>query len=219
MALCILIQESDGLHKMNESHDKMIFTIGHSNQRMESFLNLLTKNKIQYLADVRSVPSSKFASQFDQALLKNSLTKIGIRYLYFGREIGGRPSGPAFYDEKGYALYYLMAQSPSFVKAIDILVRELEKHRIVIMCSEEDPTECHRRLLIGRVLSQKGITELHIRGNGSIQTEADLVKNQPSNQNKIQLSFFTQEKEEVWKSAKPIRSVSQNEPQKNSLEP
>jgi hypothetical protein len=40
--------------------------------------------------------------------------------------------------------------------------------------SEEDPLKCHRHLLIGRVLRDRGVAVLHIRGDGRIQAEDDL---------------------------------------------
>jgi uncharacterized protein (DUF488 family) len=42
------------------------------------------------------------------------------------------------------------------------------------MCSEEDPARCHRRLLVTRALTGRGVEVRHIRGNGSVVTEAEL---------------------------------------------
>jgi uncharacterized protein (DUF488 family) len=199
--------------------NQVIYTIGHSNQSVESFLKILLENKIQVLVDVRSVPRSKFANQFDSPVLKKSITEAGIRYLFFGREIGGRPDNPCFYDAEGYVLYNLIAQSPDFAKTIDRLIKGVIKYRIAIMCSEEDPTECHRRLLIGRVLSVHGIKELHIRADGKVQTEEELKSEQASDQDSCQLNLFVLEKEELWRSAKPIRLDSPSEPQRDSSKP
>jgi uncharacterized protein (DUF488 family) len=204
-------------YRAEKSPSKTVYTIGHSNRSTESFLKLLSDIGIQVLVDVRSIPRSKVASQFDSALLKVALAKNGIKYLYFGREIGGRPSNPALYDAEGHALYNLIAQSPIFLTAIERLIKGLEKYRVVIMCSEEDPTECHRRLLIGRVLSEKGVQELHIRADGRVQTEGELSNNPDYNQNKAQLGLLVFEKEEKWRSVKPIRLDLQNEQQKDSI--
>ena len=46
------------------------------------------------------------------------------------------------------------------------------------MCSEEDPAVCHRHLLVGRVLAGEGLTLRHIRGDGRLQTDADLAQAQ-----------------------------------------
>ena len=197
----------------------VIYTIGHSNQPLEGFKKLLLDKGIQVLVDVRSVPRSKFANQFDSDVLKKALIEVGIKYLYFGREIGGRPNDPSFYDAAGYVKYDLIAQSQDFKKTIERLIEGASKYKVVIMCSEEDPTECHRRLLIGRVLSRRGINELHLRADGRVQTEEDLKSSHSAGQNSLQLNLFVQEKEEAWRSAKPIRLDSPSEQQKDSLKP
>jgi hypothetical protein len=43
-----------------------------------------------------------------------------------------------------------------------------------LMCGEEDPTSCHRRRLIGRVLGELGVEVAHVRGDGRRQSEAEL---------------------------------------------
>lgn len=188
-----------------------IYTIGHSNQSLESFKQLLVDNSINALVDVRSVPHSKFASQFNSSALENSITEIGIKYIYLGRELGGRPNYPTFYDADGYVLYYLIAQSSQFQRSVTNLIERAKKFKIAIMCSEEDPTECHRHLLIGRVLADGGIQVLHIRADGRVQSEENIAYS-------FQLNLFAPEKEKTWRSVKPIRLDSQNTQQNNSLE-
>ena len=202
---------------MVDENRKLLFTIGHSNQDSQKFLKLLSDNLIQVLVDVRSRPHSKFASQFNPATLKKALTNKGIKYLYLGRELGGKPSDPSLYDKEGYALYHLMAQSPSFLKAVQRLLKGLESCRIALMCSEEDPSECHRHLLIGRVMGREGVQVLHIRADGRVQPDQQLAKS--SVQVSSQLAMFPELKEGSWRSAKSIRSASRNGVPKNSSKP
>jgi len=59
-----------------------------------------------------------------------------------------------------------------------------------LMCAEESPAHCHRSLLVGDALSQKGIRVLHIRGDERIQTDEELWKERmgvPANQHKLPL--------------------------------
>lgn len=205
---------------MVDENRKLIFTIGHSNQDSQSFLKLLTDNSIQVLVDIRSSPHSRFASQFNVTNLKKALTNKGIRYLYMGDELGGKPSDPSMYDKEGYALYHLMAQSPLFLKAVQRLLRGLKSYRIAVMCSEEDPSECHRYLLIGRVVGQKGVKVLHIRADGRVQANEQLEKtNVQESIASSQLSMFPEQKEGSWRSVKSIRSASRNGAQKNFSKP
>ena len=43
------------------------------------------------------------------------------------------------------------------------------------MCAEKDPLECHRAILISRVLDEKGIEVKHVLGDGGIETQSELV--------------------------------------------
>jgi uncharacterized protein (DUF488 family) len=44
--------------------------------------------------------------------------------------------------------------------------------RLTIMCAEEDPEKCHRWLLVGKTLAARGVSIVHIRGDGTA-TPAD----------------------------------------------
>lgn len=194
------------------------FTIGHSNQAMATFLSLLKQHGIEVLVDVRSQPHSKYATQFDANALNAAVTEEGIKYIFMGREIGGRPQGSGFYDDEEYVLYDRMAKSSVFLEGIARLERGIRQYRVAVMCSEEDPTECHRHLLIARVLKEDGIEVRHIRGDGRIQTDEDLDREEKGDQpESSQLSFFEDErpKEKPWKST---RSVLRKEVQPPSSE-
>ncbi len=82
-----------------------IYTIGHSNQELASFLALLTMHGVEVVVDVRSAPYSRYAPQFDKRALETAVVGAGMRYLYLGKELGGRPDGAEFYDSDGRAIY------------------------------------------------------------------------------------------------------------------
>ena len=171
-----------------------IFTVGHSNVPVEKFVELLTKNKIALVVDVRSYPGSKHFPWFDSAPLYKALNEKDISYTYLGQEMGGKPRDSHFYDTEGYVLYGKIVESKAFAEGVDILQERAERQRVAIMCSEEDPTECHRRLLVGKVLAKRGFEVWHIRGDGRLQTERNLTTEPPS--------VFG---ETAWRSAKPMR--------------
>ena len=50
--------------------DHILYTIGHSNHSLEKFLELLQLHKITIIADIRSVPQSRFSPQFNQKNLQ-----------------------------------------------------------------------------------------------------------------------------------------------------
>jgi len=205
---------------MIDDNRKLIFTIGHSNQGSGRFLKLLTDNSIQILVDVRSSPHSRFATQFNAMTLKKALADRGIKYLYMGNELGGRPPESSMYDKEGHALYHLMARSPLFLRAVKRLLKGSENRRIALMCSEEDPSECHRYLLVGRVVGQNGVTVLHIRADGRVQTDEQLEKvNARESIASSQLAMFSEQKGASWRSAKSIRSASRNGARKSFSKP
>jgi len=202
-----------------EVSSEYLFTIGHSNHSTKRFLELLSGFGIEVLVDVRSQPSSKYARQFNAKELRRAVTSIGMDYLYLGEELGGRPKSLDFYDKDGHVLYNLVAESPSFEEGIKRLRSGLGKYRVAVMCSEEDPKDCHRRLLIGRVLSKDGITIRHIRGEGRVQTEEQLQREELGWQaGGSQLPMFEHVEEENWRSVKPILSASQSDEPRTFLE-
>jgi uncharacterized protein (DUF488 family) len=154
-----------------------IFTIGHSNHSFDSFVNLLKKYNIEILVDIRSNPYSKFSPQFDITNIKKEIKASRIKYLYLGKELGGKPKGKEFYDLDGKINYAHLAESHTFREGLKRLERGLHKYRIAIMCSEENPVSCHRTLLVGRVLIENGFVLSHIRGNGEVETQEELEKN------------------------------------------
>jgi uncharacterized protein (DUF488 family) len=148
-----------------------IWTIGHSNHSLDAFKELLARERIDFVVDVRSFPFSRFAPQFNQEDLEQALLGEGIRYLFLGGELGGRPSREDHYDAEGHALYGPMSSDPSFQEAIDRLVFGAASHRIALLCSEGQPQHCHRRLLVGRVLTQRGILLRHILPDATMMEE------------------------------------------------
>jgi len=181
----------------------VLLTVGHSNHEPDQFLQLLHTHSVSVLADVRSSPFSKFLPHFNQQILESHLKAHNIRYVFVGKELGGRPEGEQFYDEEGYVLYHRVAEAPFFRAGLDRLKTGLQRgYRIAIMCSEEDPSECHRCLLVTRVLSEEGVECQHIRGDGSLQSEQQVRDSMGDSQN--QLVLFGEMENDSWKS---IRSV------------
>jgi uncharacterized protein (DUF488 family) len=151
-----------------------IWTIGHSNHPVDALIGLLEAERIEVVADVRSFPFSRFAPHFNRDDLEGALGDADLRYLFLGEELGGRPSRPEHYDADGHALYGAMAREPGFRRAIARLLRGAENHRVALLCSEGRPQDCHRRLLVGKVLTERGITLRHILPDASLLIEQEV---------------------------------------------
>lgn len=153
-----------------------LLTVGHSNHDLGRLLALLRAHGVQCIADVRSWPVSRYTPWFDRQPLREALDAAGVRYVFLGRELGGRPKEQHLYDEGGHVRYDAVASSKDFARGLERLRRGVEALRIAVMCAEENPEHCHRRLLVGRVLFEEGTRVLHIRGDGRLEPESGFVR-------------------------------------------
>ena len=151
-----------------------VWTVGHSTHSAPALLSVLQGQRIEVVADVRSQPYSRRNPQFNRESFAAAVREAGLDYLYLGAELGGRPLEPEFYDGKGHVRYAAVAATPRFVSGLERLLARSGGQRLAIMCSEEDPARCHRRLLVGRALTGRGVTVSHIRGDGSVIDEVKL---------------------------------------------
>ena len=150
--------------------DLTVFTIGHSTHSYEHFLSLLRASGITAVADVRTTPFSRHFPHFNEAALRSELKLDGISYVLLGKELGGRPSGRSFYCD-GVADYEKMAMTETFASGIKRVIEGAKKFRVALMCSEHDPLDCHRCLLVGRALSGEGVRLVHILGDNSLVSQ------------------------------------------------
>lgn len=153
-----------------------LYTIGHGNRKPDEFLALLKNFGIEYLIDVRSQPYSKFNPQFNQNDLKFFLERNGIKYVFMGDSIGGRPKDTSCYDYDGKVDYEVVKTKDFFIQGIDRLKTAYNKDiNVVIMCSESKPCECHRSKLIGRVLNLENIVLKHIDEKGKLKDQVSVI--------------------------------------------
>lgn len=177
----------------------VIWTIGHSNHTFDRFLDLLKDERIEFVVDVRSYPYSRVAPQFNREELYAALSRTGLGYLFLGDELGGRPSRDEDYDEQGRALYSRMAEAPPFQAAIARLLSGCRDHRIALLCSEGQPQECHRRLLLGKVLTDRGVQLRHILPTGAIHEEKSVCLNSSGGQETL-----FEEDAAAWRSTRSV---------------
>jgi len=68
-----------------------LYTIGHGNLDIDPFINILRANNVYWVADVRSSPYSRRFPQFSRGGLSAALKREGIKYLFVGDKLGGKP--------------------------------------------------------------------------------------------------------------------------------
>lgn len=153
----------------------IIYTIGHSNHEIVDFVALLKKHNVDVVLDVRSTPYSKRYPQYNQEELRLVLESHGLDYQSYGLWFGARQPDPEYYTPEGWLHYKAFTQSGTFdqgVRNLDLCITQ--SHSPALLCSEKDPFECHRAIMVGRALSLKGYDLRHILADGSILVQAEL---------------------------------------------
>jgi uncharacterized protein (DUF488 family) len=125
---------------------------------------------VSAIADVRSSPFSRRNSQFNKDALSAELKRRNIAYVFVGKELGARSDDPSCY-ENGKVRYDRLAQTSIFKAGIDRVLSGAQKYCIALMCAEKEPLDCHRTLLVGRALEQRGVSIVHILADGSTEAQ------------------------------------------------
>ena len=164
---------------MSETTNNILYTVGHSNHTITIFIDLLQRHKINIIVDVRSVPYSRYCTQFNKKNLSAALQEVNIHYIFLGKELGARPDDPACY-EGGFVNFKWILKRNEFKDGLRRLLEVVEKYRVAMMCSEKEPLDCHRTILLCRMLSKYNIPIKHILEDGRVEdhndTERRLVK-------------------------------------------
>ena len=151
----------------------VIYTIGHSNLTGEGFLKLLTSHDVEVVADVRSRPYSRYSPHFNRDALKNLLQEAGIRYLFLGRELGGKPQDldRPLADQ---LVWEHLRSRPQFREGLKRLLVEARQARVGLLCAEADPARCHRGQFLAPELEAQGAEIRHILADGTLLDHRDL---------------------------------------------
>ena len=173
-----------------------IFSIGHSNHSIDKFLSLLESAEIEMVVDVRSAPFSKMFPQFNQETLKKSLGHNSIGYLFLGDQIGGRSNDPDDYMD-GQVFYKALAQKEAFKTGIERLKEGSAKYRIALMCSEKEPLDCHRTLLVSQALASSDILVCHIHADGKVEAHEDALARLLTLHNLSSPTLFSEDKDRL----------------------
>lgn len=153
-----------------------LYTIGHGGRTIESFLATLRQHDIAYVIDVRSKPYSRYQPDFSRSPLEGHLQSAGIRYVFMGDTLGGRPEDRALYTPDDKVDYDKLRLSDPFKEGIERLQKAHSQGlRVTLLCSEGRPENCHRSHLIGHTLELLGVAVEHISEQGDLLTQAEVM--------------------------------------------
>ncbi len=105
--------------------------------------------------------------------LEAGLASAGIRYEFLGETLGGRPADPRVYRDDGLVDYAARRRAPDFAAGIEHALALSRTNIIALMCAEEDPLQCHRFLMICTALLEHGISPVHIRRGGALESQSE----------------------------------------------
>ena len=151
-----------------------VFTVGHSNRSELDLVALLQMHNVTAVVDVRSTPHSEWVPHFNRHAIAATLKQHSIAYSFLGDQLGVRSDDPACY-EAGRVVYARLARADQFQHGLRRVIKAAGRHRLALMCAEQNPLECHRSILIPPALERAGVAVSHIlHPDGELQTQRAL---------------------------------------------
>jgi uncharacterized protein (DUF488 family) len=130
----------------------MLYSIGHSTRTLPEFLNELDRRGITQLIDVRSSPWSR-NQPFNADQIERWAHGAGILYRKMGNVLGGRSE--------------IALDDPRYLDALETLLDAACREPLAVMCSEGEPSQCHRTWdVAASLLARHGVVVRSILRNG-----------------------------------------------------
>ncbi len=129
-----------------------IWTVGHGTRPAEELASILGGARIELLIDVRAHLGSRRHPQFNRGPLEQALAAHRIAYRWEGVALGGfrkpRPDSANLALRNGsFRGYADHMGSGEFTTAACGLIESARGARLALMCAEQHPSRCHRRLI------------------------------------------------------------------------
>lgn len=154
---------------------QQVLSIGYGGRERQELLKQLVDAGVDCVVDVRSSPFSKHQPDFSGSELRAFLPTQGLRYLFMGDQLGGRPPSDDCYSD-GKVDYTRVREKDFFRLGIDRLLNGLQRgYKICLMCSEAHPGQCHRSKLIGVALQERSVQVMHLMKSGDPMTQDRVI--------------------------------------------
>ena len=133
-----------------KQEEKCLFTLGYEGRSIDEYLNILIKNNIKILCDVRKNPLSRKYGFSKNSLQKNT-QNLGIEYLHIpelGIQSNLRNNLNTKQDYRNLFSFYEKRVIPENETELNNIVTILNtKKRIALTCFEVEPDMCHRNCI------------------------------------------------------------------------
>jgi uncharacterized protein (DUF488 family) len=142
-----------------------LFTIGYEGCTIADVLAAVQQARIGLLIDVRAVPRSRKPG-FSKRQLAAALDEVGIRYLHLqalGTPKPGRDAVRAGHPERMETIFRAHMEGDQPLAELADASGLTRSNRACLLCFEQDPMRCHRRIVAEMIAADTGqqITHLH----------------------------------------------------------
>jgi len=147
-----------------------LYTIGHSTRPVDEFIDLLQREGIDQVVDVRAFPASRRYPQYNREALRASLQDAGVEYTHEpglgGRRTPRPNSSNTGLRNSGFRGFADYMETAEFHEALDEVLAMAGRRRVAVMCAEAVPWRCHRSL-IADAATAAGAEVFHILDVGT----------------------------------------------------
>lgn len=135
----------------------IVESVGYEGRTINEFTAELSQRNVDTLVDVRLNAVSRRRG-FSKTALRNALEAAGIGYVHL-RALGNpKDNRPAFAGENveaGRAIYRALLDAPAAAAELEQLAGLADGQRVAVMCYERDERQCHRKVVIDRLLTAR----------------------------------------------------------------
>lgn len=143
--------------------NNIIYTIGYTGFSAYEFINVLRDREINVVIDVRSTPYSERYPDYNKENLERVLKSNRIYYRNYIKEFGARQDNRNFYSSEGYLDFEVFSKSEQFLSGVEKIENSVAKgYKIVLLCAEKKPIQCHRTILVARAFHKLGYKVIHL---------------------------------------------------------
>lgn len=155
--------------------NNIIYTIGYTGFSAYEFINVLRDREINVVIDVRSTPYSERYPDYNKENLERVLKSNQIYYRNYIKEFGARQDNRNFYSSEGYLDFEVFSKSEQFLSGVEKIENSVAKgYKIVLLCAEKKPIQCHRTILVARAFHKLGYKVIHLLPDNATVTHKEI---------------------------------------------
>jgi uncharacterized protein (DUF488 family) len=142
---------------------RCIYTIGYEGYTLSEFLELLTKQRVSAVIDVRNRPSSH-KQGFSKTPLSTALAKQKIDYVHLPQLGIPRELRVRYREEKDFRILQRYLETPleQHHHLLMEILQNFRERNACLLCYEKDPSLCHRSIIADYLAERHGFELNHL---------------------------------------------------------